>query len=421
MTNITFGPGVTVISGGIAELATGETISGFVPGDTIILDGYSATSESYVSSVGLELNGGAETLIVNPLADGIFDITSDGENSTITGVLSTISRSHDGGITLGVTPPDTILSITGTGTIIGGAGEREGLAGDGVLGLGIGTIINSGSILGGMGGQAYGDNNEGGRPGYQGGMGVSLAYGGLLISSGIIKGGQGGYGDDGMEGGPGGYGGAGVELLSATLANTGTIQGGVGAVGTASSFYGNSAAGGTGGTGGDLYKSTLTNAGIILGGLGGAGVSYGEPGGNGGSGGIGVVLYNCVVTNTGTIQGGNGAVGSGNESFGGNGGAGVELTLGTLVDSGAIYGGAGAAGTGSGSLGSEGDAVIFGSLAATLAVEAGAVFKGLVVANGTVADVLELAGRSGRASGRHRHQVSELRPYQLRGRRAGYA
>jgi hypothetical protein len=118
---------------------------------------------------------------------------------------------------------------------------------------------------------------------------------------------------------------------------------------------------------------------------------YGPPTGTGGAGGAGVYLGAGTLTNTGIITGGAGGLGL---AQGGAGGVGVWLDYGTLVTSGTITGGAG--GHGNVSDGATGDAVVFAQsnpfYAATLIIEAGAVFNGLVVASLTAHDVLELGG-----------------------------
>jgi hypothetical protein len=122
-----------------------------------------------------------------------------------------------------------------------------------------------------------------------------------------------------------------------------------------------------------------TNSGTITGGAGGGGSSAR-------TGGAGAELASGgTLANSGAIVGGaSGAVG----------GNGVNLNGGTLVTSGTIGGGLGAL------PGTDGDAVQFGSVAATLVIDPGAVFGGLVVANATAADLLRLAGTTtGRLSG----------------------
>jgi hypothetical protein len=169
-----------------------------------------------------------------------------------------------------------------------------------------------------------------------------------LVNSGIISGGSGASG-----------GGVGVHLRSGTLANSGTITGGGGLTST-------SGDGGPGGLGVDLGPATLP----------------------------------ATLVNKGTISGGSGSNSVGGQYPGGNGGAGVYLNGGTLINANRIAGGAAGVGDGGGPTGAAGDAVQFGSGAAKLIVEPSAVFNGQVVANPTVADVLELAGTTtGRLGG----------------------
>jgi hypothetical protein len=158
------------------------------------------------------------------------------------------------------------------------------------------------------------------------------------------------------------------------LTNHGAINGGAGS---------SSGTGGKGGVGVNFEKgTTLTNTGSITGGHGGAGSA-----GVGGVGGAGVNLLAGTLTNTGSITGGAGGTGS---AAGGAGGAGVVLNGGTLITAGIISGGAGGLGAPNGAAG---DAVKFGTAASILIVDPGAVFNDKVVANASVHDVLELAGK----------------------------
>ena len=135
------------------------------------------------------------------------------------------------------------------------------------------------------------------------------------------------------------------------------------------------APGGTGGIGADFTAGgMLVNTGTIIGGTGGSGRTRG-------AGGAGVDLSSGgTLTNAGTIMGGTGGIGT-------FGGVGVFLNGGTLIDSGTVAGGAGGS-----PRGSPGAAVQFGTAAATLVVNPGAVFNGQVVANASATDVLALGG-----------------------------
>jgi len=208
-------------------------------------------------------------------------------------------------------------------------------------------------------------------PIYGGATGVlSNISGNSLTNHGTIQGGAGYYGA--------GSGGVGVSFTkTGVLTNTGSITGGTGG-----GSY--SVSGGQGGASVTLKGgATLTNSGSITGGTGGTGVG-------GGVGGVGVVFQGASFTNSGSITGGmGGGVDPAYTGTGGQGGAGVSLNGRTLITSGTISGGQGGLGTVNGAAG---DAVQFGSAVSTLIVEPGAVFNGLVAADASVKDVLELSG-----------------------------
>jgi hypothetical protein len=152
------------------------------------------------------------------------------------------------------------------------------------------------------------------------------------------------------------------------VSNDSTITGGVGGQGLVA---------GSGGAGVSVSGGTVSNDGTITGGTGG---TYAH---TGGTGGAGVSVSGGTVTNDGTIIGGAGGYGPYDS---GHGGVGVYLNGGTLLNAGTIAGAGGA------------DAVQFGSLAATLVIDPGAVFDGNVAANSAVDDVLVLGGTSAMAA-----------------------
>jgi hypothetical protein len=97
-------------------------------------------------------------------------------------------------------------------------------------------------------------------------------------------------------------------------------------------------------------------------------------------GGNGIILHKGVLMNAGQIGGGNG--GGSNQAYGAAGGNGVNLDGGTLIAEGTSSGGSG--GLGAMGSGAAGDAVEFGTKAATLEVDPGAVFNGRLVGNAAV-------------------------------------
>jgi hypothetical protein len=85
--SITFDPGASWTSeGDAAGLASGQTISGFAAGDTIILDGFTEASFSYVTGAGLEISDGAttDTLdIAGTFDTGSFSLTPVAEGTEV--------------------------------------------------------------------------------------------------------------------------------------------------------------------------------------------------------------------------------------------------------------------------------------------------------------------------------------------------
>jgi hypothetical protein len=372
--------------------------------------------------------------------------SSYGDTVTVTATGSIMPSVTGATAVLGTGPGIALINM---GSVIGGAGGEQAddsLGGAGVS-LSAGLISNAGTIAGGAGGigEVYGSGGDGvsitggtltngtlvgGEPAYGavisggagGGTGVA-ATGSALTNDGEILGGTGAY--------PDGVGGTGVSLDSSNLLNQGIIYGGTGG-------FDQAAQGGAGGIGVGMIGGTLSNTGTIGGGDGraasdgGAGAVLGGGdfdnqgvllGGNAGQvlgvlgadGGAGLQLSAGLLTNEGIITGGQG-------TFDHSGGAGVSITGGTVINSGTIVGGAGGegefdqpgfggaglylnggtvvnAGTITAGLGSppadanvNADAVQFGTIAGTLAIDPGAIFNGAVVATAGVADVLQLAG-----------------------------
>jgi hypothetical protein len=290
-----------------------------------------------------------------------------------------VTQGGFGGIGVYVSETDTTGSFSNTGTILGGDGGDYGpsrlatpFGGTG-LSLNGGTFSNGGEISGGGGGQ-----------------GVYLTGEAVLSNAkdGLI---QGGYIAGAYRGASGVY-----IRGEGGFANAGQIVGG------AVEYQHNAKQPdelGQGGTGVTLqYLSTGSNSGSITGGSAGSlGVNI-----QGVAGGTGLYMFtyitgynpntpNTTFFNSGQITGGAGGAGT---KYGGAGGDGVYLSYGTLTDSGTITGGAGGYGKMGG--GANGDAIRLG-VHATLIVENGAVFNGLVLAEGgtgKAADTLELSGTS---------------------------
>jgi hypothetical protein len=73
------------IEGNASGLASGQTITGFASGDTLILDGFSATGETFVSPNALELTSGSTSLTIDIMQPtGLhFDFSTFGGDTTI--------------------------------------------------------------------------------------------------------------------------------------------------------------------------------------------------------------------------------------------------------------------------------------------------------------------------------------------------
>lgn len=206
----------------------------------------------------------------------------------------------------------------GDGIIAGGAfGGGGGGGADAAGGTGDNGVFPGGlaGVAGGSPAARNGGNGSGGSGGGGGGDGVDFA-GGTLNQSTSLFGGIGGGGGTSEGGGGGGAGGYGIVATGATNL-TATL--GAGTIGGSLGGSGGTGDGGSGGNAGDggvgvwlrTSGSTLNlTSGTITGGNGGmGGGSFGGAGGNGGAGGVGVLGNGLTITNAGTIIGGNGGIG----------------------------------------------------------------------------------------------------------------
>jgi hypothetical protein len=112
---------------------------------------------------------------------------------------STISGTVTSTVTLGSASYPSPLTVAGTGVVAPSAYAATGVYGP----AGSGTLINDGSITGGVGTNSSLAFSAGGT----GGAGISLLDGATATNNGQITGGSGGDGDE-----FGGVGGAGVSL-----------------------------------------------------------------------------------------------------------------------------------------------------------------------------------------------------------------
>ncbi len=74
------------MAGGVAQLAGGERITGFQSGDALLLEGFTATSESFVSGTGLVLGAAGEGVTLNvdaSLAAAAFTLSAVAQGTEI--------------------------------------------------------------------------------------------------------------------------------------------------------------------------------------------------------------------------------------------------------------------------------------------------------------------------------------------------
>ncbi len=346
--NIEFAPGAAwTIAGDAAGLADGVAIAGFTLGDAIILDGFAASSESFVAGAGLVLSNGmaSETIgFTGSFYTSFFGVTTDGTNTRITSstspfVIDTVTTL---GVTLGGYGLPNSLSITSAGAIA--TAQPRGY---GIVSTQFGAYIrNSGTVLGG----GYGTYSG------IGGIGAVLKANGTIINAGLLAGAAGTSSWNG--------GAAAVLKAGGSISNSGTIMGGSG--GTLASVFAN-LGGGADGVDAAAYLH-LVNTGLITGGTGFLGVYGGSAGGGVSASGNAYVLNEGVIT--GAVGGG-----AGIDYSQGTGGVGIFLEGGTLVNDGTIAGGLDGYGT---LQGIRGAAVEFGSLATVLVIDQGSVLEGAI-------------------------------------------
>lgn len=314
------GAGVAIAGAGTTNLANAGEIWGGYGGYAYVWnEGYqsSYTGRGGAGGAGVSVAGSGTTTITNTgYIHGGY-----GGNAWSLGVNGgsyTVGSNGAGGAGIEVSSTGTTTVTNSSGaTIQGGNGavfgyqSSAGVGGAGIAGSGF-ELINSGSVLGGMGGFTRYPMNpihhvyiEG-----AGGAGVSVTGGGtttiINTSIGIIAGGSNcasrgvggvcGYHD------VGGAGGAGLSGYGFTAANAGGIYGGNGKAGVS--------VGGAGGAGASGHDFTLTNTGNIAGGNGGSYILSTTGTGTVGAGGAGVdALGRVNVITSGSISGGVGGTG----------------------------------------------------------------------------------------------------------------
>lgn len=156
-----------------AGLATGETITGFTLGDTIILDSSTETSASF-SDGHLVLNGTSTLDLAGSFSTSSFTFTQSGGNTTLA-----LGTSSTGPGSPGIRGDHS--TIDNAGIIIGGIGPSSGQATTGIS-VSYSTIVNTGSILAGNTAQNGAGN------------GIDLDHG-VVQNAGLIAGGNAGGND----------------------------------------------------------------------------------------------------------------------------------------------------------------------------------------------------------------------------------
>jgi fibronectin-binding autotransporter adhesin len=220
------------------------------------------------------------------------------------GIIDFITFSYTGG---------TGGQVPGSTGVTGGAGG----GGAGIKAFGDVTVLGGFTVTGGTGGATgLSSATAGGAGG--GGAGIFSDAGVTLVvnaTAGVV----GGTGGKGFSLGGGGGGGAAAIVLTngGTVQNSGTIRGGTGGLGSATTGAGDGGAG-----------LLLTTGGIVTNALGGSitGGNAGATGFVGGDGGAGLEGSGIYLTNAGTIAGGNASTTAVTHGVAGNA---IEFTGGT--------------------------------------------------------------------------------------------
>jgi len=308
------------------------------------------------------------------LIEGATGVYAQGEATTVTNFgtiaaqMDTPSYDSAGGAGVVLEGSGTVSNaglVMGAGGMSGRSGSyfnirqvfasAGGAGGSGAELRASGTVTNTGVIAAGAGGaggyfrspnpekSGLGRGTYAAAAGGAGGVGLVMAAGGEVVTSGGIRGGAGGPGGNAPGGdagggqyysftaGAGGAGGDGVDLgPGGRIINSGSIQGGragAGGAGISGDKTGLGGAGGTGGAGVVLGNdSSLVNSGAIVGGAGAAGGpgegGAGSANGAAGAAGAGVVLgakaevtNGSSVSSAGLIEGGIGVYAQGVSAF----------------------------------------------------------------------------------------------------------
>jgi hypothetical protein len=143
---ITFS-GPATLAFGTASAPAGS-ISGFTLGDSINLLGFAESSYT-VSGSAITLTNAAHATETLQLAAANLAISTDGTNTTIQDLISTISTSVNHEVDLGNGTYAANISVTSTGTITG--------VGYGISASSFGTVTNAGTVSGGNFGVEFTD------------------------------------------------------------------------------------------------------------------------------------------------------------------------------------------------------------------------------------------------------------------------